>query len=639
MLDHDVEGATRKPPRGAARLAPLVKPAARQLPQWAAGSPAPAPGLTPVPARANMGLQRKELNDDSGSEPMSISPLPGLLVEDDAPGEPVPEQMRRSEFLTRLRVEVCATAEEALAGTMWSSMGCPYIDRWFGYYADRSASQIERALNRFAPETSSAGDAREYIEMACARVGRGIATWATTGEVTEVTEGLPLLPPDGGTAQEQGDAPGAVMPKAERAGPSAVNAGAVQSQLGEGRPLDGRVRGPMEAAFGADLSSVRVHDDSDASRLSRGLAARAFTVGNHVAFGMGEYDPDSIVGQALLAHELAHVVQQADGRRSLSSGAGYDALEEDADVSAVGAVVASREGLWGGLKEMGRSALPRLRSGLRLQRCKSNDPAQEKQKRIDALKKEIAAQDAVLAQAGAKSFGEAARAGAKRRALEHLLLIEERGHGKYYGNQAATAQPGDATAYDCTIFVVDVLRDTFSKQGKSADWDRVIKRANKASGGALKGTQLMIALQEELGWVGVFWSPDVTSVRDKGEHKYAWDIVRGAIKGQESKMGTYYGVKVDQAKSVINYRPEDSGKSAETENLNRLRQVPFGIIAARGGKHMALIINGEIYEVHWDQPATSSTVIEHTDLSRWGWMSGSIVMPAEDVARAWPQTP
>ena len=55
---------------------------------------------------------------------------------------------------------------------------------------------------------------------------------------------------------------------------------------------------------------VRLHDDPAAARLTRSLGARALAVGEHVAFGPNEYEPGTPVGDALIAHELAHVVQQ-----------------------------------------------------------------------------------------------------------------------------------------------------------------------------------------------------------------------------------------------------------------------------------------------------------------------------------------
>ncbi len=82
---------------------------------------------------------------------------------------------------------------------------------------------------------------------------------------------------------------------------------------GGGAPLDGGVRGEMEAALGTDFSGVRVHTGGDASASARAVQARAYTVGTDVVFDSGEYDPGSEAGRRTLAHELTHVVQQSEG--------------------------------------------------------------------------------------------------------------------------------------------------------------------------------------------------------------------------------------------------------------------------------------------------------------------------------------
>jgi hypothetical protein len=121
----------------------------------------------------------------------------------------------------------------------------------------------------------------------------------------------------------------------------------------------------MSSALGADLSHVRIHDDAAAGRLARSLDARAFAVGGHVAFAPNEYAPGTVVGDALIAHELAHAVQQGGAPTAAASG-GSAALEHDADLAAVGAV-ATLHGQ--GLAGLRRRAGPALRSGLQLQRC------------------------------------------------------------------------------------------------------------------------------------------------------------------------------------------------------------------------------------------------------------------------------
>ena len=66
----------------------------------------------------------------------------------------------------------------------------------------------------------------------------------------------------------------------------------------------------MEAAFGADLSAVRVHVGPQAAR----IGAVAFTTGNDLYFAPGKFQPDTVTGQQLIGHELAHVIQQRQGR-------------------------------------------------------------------------------------------------------------------------------------------------------------------------------------------------------------------------------------------------------------------------------------------------------------------------------------
>ncbi len=82
---------------------------------------------------------------------------------------------------------------------------------------------------------------------------------------------------------------------------------------GSGWPLDPGIRANMEPRFGEDLGCVRLHIDQQAARSASALNARAYTVGHDIVFGSGEYMPSTESGQRLLAHELAHVVQQRRG--------------------------------------------------------------------------------------------------------------------------------------------------------------------------------------------------------------------------------------------------------------------------------------------------------------------------------------
>lgn len=96
---------------------------------------------------------------------------------------------------------------------------------------------------------------------------------------------------------------------------------AIQEIQGQGAPLARSIRAFMEPRFGNDFSGVRVHTAPHAAELAKGLGARAFTVGRDVVFGASEYRPEATEGRRLLAHELAHVVQQ-DSACSQGSGRG-----------------------------------------------------------------------------------------------------------------------------------------------------------------------------------------------------------------------------------------------------------------------------------------------------------------------------
>jgi hypothetical protein len=84
-------------------------------------------------------------------------------------------------------------------------------------------------------------------------------------------------------------------------------------QSGGGSPLDGDVRGDMEARLGSDFSDVRVHTGAEAHASAQSVGAHAYTVGNNVVFQRDAFDTSSQAGRTTLAHELTHVVQQRSG--------------------------------------------------------------------------------------------------------------------------------------------------------------------------------------------------------------------------------------------------------------------------------------------------------------------------------------
>jgi hypothetical protein len=123
---------------------------------------------------------------------------------------------------------------------------------------------------------------------------------------------------------------GGVAPSAD----SAVAAAASSS----GSALPGDVRAGFESSLGADLSGVRVHTGAESQTAAAAVGARAYTLGQDIHFAAGNYDPSGDTGKHLLAHEVAHTVQQSGGvqrrQNKLDISTPGDAQEVEADRAA-----------------------------------------------------------------------------------------------------------------------------------------------------------------------------------------------------------------------------------------------------------------------------------------------------------------
>ncbi|MBC8754325.1 DUF4157 domain-containing protein [Kordia sp. YSTF-M3] len=96
----------------------------------------------------------------------------------------------------------------------------------------------------------------------------------------------------------------------ENKSPSAALASSLQKSKGGGQAMDASTQNSMGNSIGADFSKVKIHTNENAVQMNRSLSAKAFTNGNDIYFNSGQYNPKSSGGKHLLAHELAHVVQQ-----------------------------------------------------------------------------------------------------------------------------------------------------------------------------------------------------------------------------------------------------------------------------------------------------------------------------------------
>ncbi len=126
--------------------------------------------------------------------------------------------------------------------------------------------------------------------------------------------------------------------------PAVAQAAAVSSESvhetlrAPGDPLDAATRDYMENRFSHDFSRVHIHTDNAAGRSAHAVNALAYTVGHDLVFAPGQYAPGTTAGRRLIAHELAHVVQQsavtASFQPSLAVGRADDPAEAEADRAA-----------------------------------------------------------------------------------------------------------------------------------------------------------------------------------------------------------------------------------------------------------------------------------------------------------------
>jgi hypothetical protein len=119
-------------------------------------------------------------------------------------------------------------------------------------------------------------------------------------------------------------------PDSEAAHPTRADPPVVDEVLrSPGQSLDPATRSLMQSSFGHDFSKVRIHTDSPSETSARGFHARAYTFGHHIVLRNG-YQPNTEPGRRVLAHELTHVVQQANGTPARAEGAQPSHAEAEA---------------------------------------------------------------------------------------------------------------------------------------------------------------------------------------------------------------------------------------------------------------------------------------------------------------------
>lgn len=162
------------------------------------------------------------------------------------------------------------------------------------------------------PSADKSAIARQSFTPALTRAPVGLHRKCGCGKST----------PGGGQCSECAQKKASLQRRAQRDVASGVAPASVHAELARGgQPLDRATRSFMEPRFDHDFSHVRVHASPQAAETAADVGASAYTVGPHIVFGQGGYAPSTHTGRQLLAHELAHVVQQG-GAQSLQRSGG-----------------------------------------------------------------------------------------------------------------------------------------------------------------------------------------------------------------------------------------------------------------------------------------------------------------------------
>ena len=219
---------------------------------------------------------------------------------------------------------------------------------------------------------------------------------------------------------------------------------------------------------------------------------------------------------------------------------------------------------------------------------------------------------------------------AKKRLLELY-----KNHSHQVGSQLFDGNPSKYRALglertDCITYVIDCLQAGF--RGTSDD-----AAASKVGRLGRYGTELAKYLVNTKKWTGIHINPDEIHPDDgEQEHPYSTFIAK--------KKKKYYGIPM--AYKVTNYRPTPkTDPDFQTVNPGRgvtpldsvsysaLKFVDFGFGISKGGLHTWLYSKGKVYEVHWGETAASGNLYEATDLNKFMWNSGAIIIPSEQAVK------
>ncbi len=157
---------------------------------------------------------------------------------------------------------------------------------------DKHSSRVQAKLEISQPEDTAeiqADKVAEGVTQGDTKISKAALTQNPVSEINAKSEGSNMQTTDAFDSQ-------------------------LHSTKGQGQKLDNSTKTELEQHTGTDLGGVNVHTNSNANEMSENINAKAFTHGQDIYFKQGQYNPESNDGKQLLAHEVAHTVQQVEGK-------------------------------------------------------------------------------------------------------------------------------------------------------------------------------------------------------------------------------------------------------------------------------------------------------------------------------------
>lgn len=265
---------------------------------------------------------------------------------------------------------------------------------------------------------------------------------------------------------------------------------------------------------------------------------------------------------------------------------------------------------------------------------------QEDSKPDSPARQRLAELDEQAAQAGSgRSMSEWAALHTERTQLKHELLVADRGHGLYHSGRK---HPPDTQRTDCLRFVLDMLKAGFESVGQGALYKKIVSSSlglsHKRAHGKFSGVDLVTMLRQAAGWRTVFMIADTDASTSENKefkhHLQNYQLAKShrALQSERTAKGVVPGMTIDRV--VADYAPEDRGRQNKAE-LERLRKLPFAVIAAgRGGDHMAMLVNGVVFDTSVDMDADNPDLIRMCTLDEWVYKSAVVVAPEADLQKA-----